>query len=72
MNKLLADESLDFRIVKALRAAGYEVAAIAESDPSVSDDDVLGIANKPNAILLTYNPKQKPIFRAENRQHQWK
>ncbi|MEM9848444.1 MAG: DUF5615 family PIN-like protein [Bacteroidota bacterium] len=51
--KFLADESVDFRIVKALRQEGREVAAIAEDHASISDEEVLRIANEIKAVLLT-------------------
>jgi hypothetical protein len=41
MKKILADESVDFRIVKSLRNDGYEIEAIVELDSGVNDDDVL-------------------------------
>lgn len=50
---LLADESVDFGIIEALRANGYEVEAIIEIDPSIDDDEVLEIAIEKDVILLT-------------------
>ena len=50
---LLADESVDFGIIEALRIDGYEIEAIIEIDPSIDDDEVLEIAIKKDAILLT-------------------
>ena len=50
---LLADESVDFGIIEALRIHGYEIEAIIEIDPSIDDDEVLEIAIKKDAILLT-------------------
>jgi len=49
----VADESVDFTIVQFLRAEGLDVLAIAEQHPSISDEDVLQIAVKRNAVLLT-------------------
>ena len=51
--KFLADESVDFRVVKPLRESGYQIEAIIELDPSVSDDEVLELADKLESILLT-------------------
>ena len=51
--KLVADESVDFRIVTALRSEGYEIWAIAEEDPSITDIKVLDIAFEQSALLLT-------------------
>lgn len=53
MGKFLADESVDFRIVKALREDHYEVEAIVEINPSIDNEQVLAIANELNAVLIT-------------------
>jgi predicted nuclease of predicted toxin-antitoxin system len=53
MNQILADESVDYQIVKTLRQVGYPVLAIAEISPSISDADVLNMAYENNALLLT-------------------
>lgn len=50
---LLADESVDFPIVKQLRSEGHSVVAIAELSPSISDDEVLEIANAQQSVVLT-------------------
>lgn len=51
--KIVADESVDFRIVVALRDSGYDVWAVVEEDPSIKDKEVLSIAFNQNALLLT-------------------
>lgn len=51
--KFVADESVDFSIVKALRSNGMEVFAVAEQEPSVADEDVLALAVRHDAPLLT-------------------
>ena len=53
MNHILADESVDYQIVKALRQVGYSVLAIVEISPSISDAAVLEMAVENNALLLT-------------------
>ena len=53
MKRFIADESVDFRIVKSLRGEGYEVKAIVEINPGITDDEVLQIANELESILLT-------------------
>lgn len=53
MKKFLADESVDFRIVRSLRNDGYEVEAIVELTPSISDDEILKMAIELEAIWLT-------------------
>ena len=52
MKKFLADESVDFRIVRSLRNDGYEVEAIVELTPSISDDEILKMAIELEAIWL--------------------
>jgi predicted nuclease of predicted toxin-antitoxin system len=49
----VADESVDFRIVQHLRQRGIEIDAILEMEPSISDKEVLEIANTKNALILT-------------------
>lgn len=51
--KFLADESCDFTVVRALRSAGYDVIAVAESFPSCPDVQVLKYAVNEDRILLT-------------------
>lgn len=51
--KIVADESVDFRIVTALREEGYDVWAVVEEGPGITDNKVLGIALDRNALLLT-------------------
>lgn len=53
MTNLLADESVDFRIVKALRSNGYQIETILEISPGISDDQVLKIANEKSAVIIT-------------------
>lgn len=49
----LADESCDFAVVRALRAAGYSVEAICELSPGMPDEAVLALAVKNGRLLLT-------------------
>lgn len=51
--RVLADESVDGEIVRALRAAGHAVDYAAELDPGAPDDLVLGRATTTRAILVT-------------------
>ncbi len=50
---LLADESVDGPIVERLRQDLHQVICIAESSPSLPDDQVLKLANDSGALLLT-------------------
>ena len=43
--KLLADENLNLSVVARMREAGHQVLAVAEMEPGISDDVVLGRAN---------------------------
>lgn len=51
--RFLADESCDFAVVRALRAAGHDVMAIAEMSPRAEDEHVIGLAIREGRILLT-------------------
>lgn len=51
--RFLADESCDFAIVGALRAAGYDVTAVAEQAPSIADRQVIEMARTDNRVVLT-------------------
>lgn len=51
--RLLADESCDFRVVQALRAAGHDVLAIVEIAPGFPDDAVLDLARREKRLFLT-------------------
>ncbi|HRI58528.1 MAG TPA: DUF5615 family PIN-like protein [Saprospiraceae bacterium] len=50
---ILADESVDFAIIEALRAAGFEVQAIVEDSPGWPDVQVLAHAFDLPAFLIT-------------------
>ena len=51
--KILADESLDFRIVTELRNKGFEVISVLREYQGSSDKTVLELARKHNALLVT-------------------
>ena len=51
--KIIADECVDFGIIRMLRANGVEVYSILEETASIQDVDVLKIANEQETILLT-------------------
>ena len=50
---IVADESVDFRIVTALRAEGFEVYAVVHECPGVPDQQVFANAVQRSAVLLT-------------------
>jgi predicted nuclease of predicted toxin-antitoxin system len=51
--RIVADESVEGPTVSALRAAGHSVLFIAETSPGIEDAEVLGIARREQALLLT-------------------
>jgi predicted nuclease of predicted toxin-antitoxin system len=51
--RFLANESVDGPIVQGLRAAGHEVAYVAELAPGLADEDVLARARQTHAVLIT-------------------
>lgn len=51
--RLVADESVEGPTVSALRAAGHAVLFIAETSPGIEDGQVLEIARREQALLLT-------------------
>jgi predicted nuclease of predicted toxin-antitoxin system len=64
--KFVADENIDRRIVERLRQYGHVVLYIAEIGAGVNDQDVLNMANKEQAVLLTAD---KDIGELVYRQH---
>ena len=51
--RFLADESCDFAVLAALRAAGYDVSAVAEINRGAKDPAVLALARSEQRVLLT-------------------
>ncbi len=51
--RFLADESCDFSVVRALRAAGHDVRAVAELTSGSDDATVMDLAVREQRILLT-------------------
>jgi predicted nuclease of predicted toxin-antitoxin system len=51
--RFLADESCDFAVVTALRAAGHHVTAVVEINRGAEDVVVLGLARSEARVLLT-------------------
>lgn len=51
--RFLADESCDFAVVRALRAAGHDVATVAEDEPGLTDCDVIARAESESRIVLS-------------------
>jgi len=51
--RFLADESRDFAVVRALRAAGHDVGAIAEQRPGITDVAVMSQAEAEQRVVIT-------------------
>lgn len=51
--RFLADESCDFRVVRALRSDGHDVMAVAEVAPGAEDDAVVQLAVRERRIFVT-------------------
>lgn len=51
--EFLADESCDFAAVRALRAAGHDVLAVAETARGANDTLVIALARERARVLLT-------------------
>jgi predicted nuclease of predicted toxin-antitoxin system len=51
--RFLADESCDFAVVRALRAAGHDVTTVSEMAPGAPDQEVIARAIAEQRVLLT-------------------
>jgi len=51
--RILADENVDFRIVTALKRSVHDVVSVLKEYQGIPDEDVLGLARKLGAVLLT-------------------
>jgi predicted nuclease of predicted toxin-antitoxin system len=65
--RLVADESCDAAVVRALRAAGYDVVAIAEVAPGAADSTVIDLARDARRLLIT---EDKDFWSARVRERQ--
>jgi predicted nuclease of predicted toxin-antitoxin system len=51
--RFLADESCDFRVVRALRVAGHDVKAVIEITPGAEDAAVIAMAAGERRVFVT-------------------
>lgn len=51
--EIVIDESVDFRILIALRDTGYNVYSIAQNNAGINDKEVIRIALEKNAFIIT-------------------
>ncbi|MEN8156245.1 MAG: DUF5615 family PIN-like protein [Bacteroidota bacterium] len=49
----LADESVDYPIVKSLRDQGFNVSYITEISPGITDEEVINLASSKSMVLIT-------------------
>ena len=50
---ILADENIDFAIIKAIRNVGIDVYSVAESNFGITDSEVINLSLNPPRIILT-------------------
>ncbi len=55
MRRLLADENVARATIAALRAAGFDVASIAEACPGIADREVLRLGREQGRWLVTFD-----------------
>ena len=67
--RFLADESCDFAVVRALRAAGFDVLAVSELSPRTDDAVVIELALQEDTILLTEDKDFGQLVYAEQREN---
>lgn len=51
--KILADESVDYRIIVSLRDIGYTITSVVDSQPGLSDYEIVKWAQKDKLLILT-------------------
>ena len=51
--RILADENIDYPVIRKLREQGFEVLSIMDMHQGEDDNFVLSVANKLECILLT-------------------
>jgi predicted nuclease of predicted toxin-antitoxin system len=66
---IVADESVDYAIIQALREIGFTVYAILEKSPGITDSEVLALANKLSCLLLTEDKDFGELTHKLNKKH---
>jgi predicted nuclease of predicted toxin-antitoxin system len=51
--RFLADESCDFRVVRALRAAGHDVLSVVDVAAGANDEAVIALAIREDRVFIT-------------------
>ena len=65
----LADENIDVQIVERLRLDGHVVLSVAEMEPGITDENVLALANRKDALLITADKEFGELVFRQNRIH---
>lgn len=60
--RLLADESCDGRVIRALRLAGHDVKSVREIAPELPDEQVIAVARIEGRVLITEDRDFGQIF----------
>lgn len=67
--KILADESVEYRIVKYLRSLNYDVNYISETTPSSEEDKILALASRESYILITNDKDFGYLIYVQKKKH---
>lgn len=67
--RFVADESIDFPVIEVLRENNFNVFSIAETTPSISDDEVLAIAYQKGIVLLTQDKDFGDLIFRDHHRH---
>jgi predicted nuclease of predicted toxin-antitoxin system len=51
--KIIVDESVDYVIARDLQNNGFDISAIIDDSPGISDEDIINKANIEKAIIIT-------------------
>lgn len=65
--KFLADENVDAPIVERLRKDSHTILYVLEMNRGISDDEVIHLANKESAVLLTADKDFGELVFRQNR-----
>ena len=55
MTRFLADENIPIKAVEALKQKGIDIIPILEISPSLSDREVLNLANRQGRVIITFD-----------------
>ncbi len=51
--KFIADENVDYHVIKELRSSGYDIISILEDYRGAKDEDIIDLASRESRILIT-------------------